>query len=163
MSSNEATAANIALLDRFYSAFQAFDADAMNACYAPDIRFRDPVFERLDGDRARSMWKMLASRNNGLELTYELGRVDSAEGDATWVAKYNFAATGRAVENHVQSHFWLKDGLITRQEDTFDLYKWASMALGMKGTLLGWLPPVQGSIRKQAREGLDKFMGAATA
>ncbi|MEA2684006.1 MAG: hypothetical protein QOK05_2334 [Chloroflexota bacterium] len=163
MSPNDAAAANAALLDRFYTAFQTLDASNMNACYAPEVRFRDPVFERLEGDRARAMWSMLAARSSGLQLTYELGKVDTAEGDATWVATYNFATTGRRVENHVQSHFWFKDGLISRQEDTFDLYKWASMALGPKGVLLGWLPPVQASIRKQAKDGLDKFVGGSAS
>ncbi len=147
-------------IERFYTAFQNHDAAGMNACYAPDVRFRDPVFEQLKGDEARAMWNMLNSLGAGLELTYAVGKVDEAEGEASWVAKYQFSATGRDVENHIRSHFWFKDGLISRQEDTFDLWKWASMALGPKGQLLGWLPPVQGSIRKQARGNLDKFMAS---
>ncbi|HEY8740888.1 MAG TPA: hypothetical protein VIN56_09885 [Candidatus Dormibacteraeota bacterium] len=96
------------LLGRFYGAFQKLDPATMNACYAPEVRFR-----------------------------------------------------GRDVENHVRSHFWFKDGLITRQEDSFDLWKWASMALGPMGQFLGWLPPVQASIRKQAKGNLDKFTAAS--
>jgi ketosteroid isomerase-like protein len=149
---------NRAVIDRFYTAFQRHDAATMNACYAPDVRFRDPVFEQLKGDEARGMWSMLHSRNSGLELTYEIGKVSDAEGEASWVAKYRFPATGRDVENHVQSHFWFKDGLVTRQEDHFNLWQWAAMALGARGRLLGWAPPVQGAIRKQARGNLDKFL-----
>ncbi|MFN2465838.1 MAG: nuclear transport factor 2 family protein [Candidatus Dormibacteria bacterium] len=151
-------AENRAVIERFYTAFQHHDAAGMNACYTTDIRFRDPVFQDLAGDEVRAMWNMLNSRNAGLELAFQVGTVDDAEGHATWVAKYHFSATGRDVENHVHSHLWLKDGLIARQEDQFDLWRWASMALGPRGQFLGWLPPVQGSIRKQARGNLDRFM-----
>ena len=40
----------------------------------------------------------------------------------------------------------------------FDLWRWSGMALGLKGKLLGWLPPVQGAIRKTAGDGLKAFM-----
>ena len=60
--------------------------------------------------------------------------------------------------NHISSRFWFADGLIARQEDTFDLYRWASMALGPVGRLLGWTPVIQGQIRKGAAGNLDKFM-----
>lgn len=151
-------AANEALINRFYQAFQERDAAGMNACYAPGIRFRDPVFGPLEGDRARAMWTMLAGRSQGLVLTYQVGPVDEQTGNATWQAKYKFTQTGRDVENHISSKFWFEDGLIARQEDTFDLWRWAAMALGPRGQLLGWLPPVQGAIRKQATAGLDAFL-----
>ena len=32
------------------------------------------------------------------------------------------------------------------------------MALGFKGSLLGWMPPIQAAIRKKARTGLDEFL-----
>ena len=158
--SQGAAQVNRDLVDTFYSSFQRLDADAMNACYAPDIRFRDPVFQDLEGDRARGMWKMLATGSRGIDLTYEIGEVGDTEGRATWVAKYNFTATGRSVENHISSHFWFRDGLIARQEDTFALWRWAGMALGPKGRLAGWLPPVQAQIRAQARGRLDKFLAS---
>lgn len=162
MTTTDAAAANRGLIERFYTAFQDKDAAGMNACYAPDIRFRDPVFEQLSGDRARGMWSMLNAADSGLELTYTIGSVSADEGEATWVANYNFSATGRAVENHVTSHFWFADGLIKRQEDTFSLYRWASQALGPQGMLLGWTPMVQGAIRKRAAGNLNKFLGAPT-
>jgi len=150
--------ANEALINRFYTAFAKREADGMNACYAPAIRFKDPVFGALQGDRARAMWRMLARRSQGLVLTYQVGSVDDSTGSATWQAKYKFTQTGRDVDNHISSRFWFEDGLIARQEDSFDLWRWASMALGPRGLLLGWLPPVQGAIRKQAAAGLDAFL-----
>ncbi|MGI8609367.1 MAG: nuclear transport factor 2 family protein [Candidatus Dormibacteria bacterium] len=151
---------NRQLINTFYSSFQRLDADGMNACYAPDATFRDPVFLQLDGAQVRGMWRMLSTGSRGIDLTYEVGEVGESEGRATWVAKYNFTATGRSVENHISSQFWFRDGLIGRQEDTFGLWRWASMALGPKGMLAGWLPPVQAQIRAQARGRLDKFMAA---
>lgn len=153
-----AAAANEALIHRFYQAFQKRDAGGMNACYSPGIRFSDPVFGALEGDRARAMWRLLAGRSAGLELTYQVGAVDDTTGSATWQAKYKFSQTGRDVDNHISSRFWFEDGLIVRQEDTFNLWRWASMALGPRGQLLGWLPQVQGAIRKQAASGLDAFI-----
>jgi len=151
------------LVEGFYTAFQGRDAAAMNACYAPDIRFRDPVFEQLRGDEVRAMWSMLNAANSALRLSFEVGRVDATEGEATWIANYTFSATGRAVENHVTSHFWFDEGLVARQEDSFSLYRWAAQALGPQGQLLGWTPMVQSAIRKRARGNLDRYRAAQAA
>ena len=151
--------ANASLIRSFYEAFQKRDAKAMGACYAPGIEFTDPVFGRLEGERARAMWRMLNQPGGGgLELTYQLGEVDDVTGTATWQAKYKAPSTGRPVENHITSRFWFADGLIVRQEDTFDLWRWASMALGPAGRLLGWSPMIRRAIRKRALGSLDKFM-----
>lgn len=150
---------NAQLVDRFYQAFQQRDAEAMNACYAPDIKFSDPVFGPLEGDRVRAMWRMLnRPGGGGLELTYQLGVVDDSTGTATWQAKYKAPSTGRPVENHITSRVWFADGLIARQEDTFDLWRWASQALGPVGQVLGWTPMIKGAIRKQALASLDKYI-----
>src|SRR5258708_29402984 len=42
---------NQQLINRFYQAFPQPDAPGMNACYARDIRSRDPRFGSLAGDR----------------------------------------------------------------------------------------------------------------
>ena len=47
-----------ALIERFYTAFQAKDAEAMARCYAPDARFSDPVFTDLQGPLPGDMWRM---------------------------------------------------------------------------------------------------------
>jgi ketosteroid isomerase-like protein len=162
MSAGPAAAANTNLIMSFYEAFKKRDAEAMSACYAPGIKFSDPVFGRLEGERARAMWRMLNQPGGGgLELTYQLGDVDDVTGTAAWQAKYKAPNTGRPVENHVTSRFWFADGLIVRQEDTFDLWKWASMALGTTGRLMGWSPMMKGAIRKRALANLDKFIAAA--
>ena len=54
--------------------------------------------------------------------------------------------TGRKVLNRIDAEFVFRAGKIARHTDSFDLWAWAGMALGLKGRLLGWLPPVQGAI-----------------
>jgi ketosteroid isomerase-like protein len=161
MSITTTAATNSKLIKSFYEAFQKRDAAGMAACYAAGITFSDPVFGRLDGERARAMWRMLnRPGGGGLELAFQVGEVDEATGSATWQAKYAAPNTGRSVENHIASRFWFTDGLIVRQEDTFDLWKWASMALGTTGRLLGWSPMIRGAIRKRALANLETFIEA---
>jgi ketosteroid isomerase-like protein len=147
-----------ALLTRFYTAFQRRDAEVMGACYAPDIRFSDPVFIDLRGDRARAMWRMLCERGKDLKLTFSAVEADATRGSAHWEAWYTFTGTGRSVHNVIEATFTFADGLIATHTDRFDLYRWSRQALGMKGLLLGWTPFVQNAIRTQGMRGLDKFM-----
>ncbi|WP_175946924.1 nuclear transport factor 2 family protein [Burkholderia pyrrocinia] len=144
---------NTDLIQRFYTAFQQRDIDAMLACYADDIVFGDPAF----GELARDMWRMLVARAQEFSLTF--GEVDADEqtGRAQWVAHYRFAATGRMVVNRIDARFRFRDGLIAEHRDSFDLWRWARQALGLKGALLGWTPFVQRAIRAQARKNLDAY------
>src|SRR6266851_2911100 len=48
------------------------------------------------------------------------------------------------------AEFHFADALIVRHVDRFSLWRWAAMALGAKGALLGWVPSVRGAIRAQA-------------
>ena len=150
---------NAALGERFYTAFQRRDAAGMIACYHPQIEFSDPVFPDLRGDQARAMWKMLAGRAQDLELTFSDVTADDRRGSARWIAKYTFSKTGRKVINRISAEFEFTDGLISRHRDRFDLWKWAGMALGAKGMLLGWTPLVQNAIRAEAARGLARFQG----
>ena len=50
--------------------------------------------------------------------------------------------------------FAFRDGRIVRHVDRFDLWRWLRQALGAKGALLGWLPPVQGAVQVQAAKAL---------
>lgn len=149
--------ANAELIERFYQAFQRLDGDAMAACYAPDVHFSDPVFTDLRGAEAGDMWRMLASRAQDFSLTYSAVQANDRQGSAEWVATYLFSQTGRTVVNRIQADFLFQDGKIVRHTDHFDLWRWARQALGTKGLLLGWAPPVQGAIRRQAAKGLAAF------
>lgn len=147
-----------ALVQRFYAAFKALDAEGMAACYHRDVVFQDPVFGELRGDRARDMWRMLAARAKDFALDVSDVRADEHAGSARWVATYTFGKTGRRVRNVIDARFAFRDGLIARHTDAFDLWKWTRMALGPTGVLLGWTPMVQGRIRAEARKGLDDFV-----
>ena len=130
----------------------------MNACYAPDVVFSDPVFPGLRGDEARAMWQMLCERGKDLALTFDQIKADDRTGSAHWEATYTFSGSGRRVHNVIDAAFDFQAGRIVRHTDSFDLWKWAGMALGPRGQWLGWLPPVQAAIRQNARRGLEAFM-----
>lgn len=150
-----------ALVARFYTAFQAKDVEGMVACYTPDVRFSDPVFPDLVGDRARGMWRMLVARGKDLRLEFRDVRADDRAGTAHWEAWYTFSATGRQVHNVIDASFTFRDGLIATHTDRFDLYRWTRHALGAKGALFGWSPIVQGAIRRQADRSLTKFLAGS--
>ena len=150
---------NAQLLTDFYSAFERKDGVAMAECYAKEARFSDPVFPELDAREARAMWRMFCERpGSDLAVTFDGVEADDHKGRAHWIARYTFPLTGRSVVNDIEASFDLADGKITRHRDSFDLWKWTRMALGVTGTLLGWSPIVQNKVRRQARSQLDRFM-----
>jgi ketosteroid isomerase-like protein len=154
-------AANALLIERFYEAFGRRDHGAMAACYAPDATFTDPVFRDLRGNEVRAMWRMLCERGTDLEIAYRDVEADGDRGSAHWDADYTFSATGRRVHNSIDARFVFREGLIGEHVDSFGLWAWTRQALGPVGLLLGWSPPIQGRVRAQARENLDRFMSAS--
>jgi hypothetical protein len=62
------------------------------------------------------------------------------------------------VHNRIEAEFLMADGFIREHRDHFSLHGWARQALGVKGLLLGWAPPVQAAIRAQAGRALDLFI-----
>jgi len=148
---------NAALIQRFYEAFQRSDAEAMAACYAPDIEFSDPVFGVLRGREAGDMWRMLLARAAEFSLTFDNIKSVGQTATANCVATYRFSQTGRPVVNRIQTRFMIRDGLIVEHHDTFDLWSWSRQALGFKGLLLGWTSFVQNRIRVQAANGLRAY------
>lgn len=146
--------------ERFYSAFAKRDGDTMAACYAPTCEFSDPVFVGLLDDEVRDMWRMLTERAQDFSLEYKILNADEQTACVLWVARYRVSTTGNQVINHVNTLMKFEKGLIKRQKDTFDLYKWASQALGLLGKLLGWSSMVQNGIRESAREGLSQWRAA---
>lgn len=149
--------ANAELIKRFYQAFQQLDSETMAICYAEDVRFSDPVFTDLRGRAAGDMWRMLCARAQDFSLTFDGVEADDQQGRARWVATYLFSQTGNTVVNQIEARFVFRDGKIAEHHDRFDLWRWASQALGIKGLLLGWAPFVQKAIRQQAAKGLAAF------
>jgi len=152
-----AAADNAALIERFYAAFARRDAEGMLGCYHPQVTFSDPVFPALDARGVAAMWRMLCSRGKDLTLVASAISADAQGGRAHWVADYTFSASGRHVTNRIDATFRFRDALIVRHVDRFSLWRWAAMALGAKGALLGWLPPVRAAIRAQAARALETY------
>jgi ketosteroid isomerase-like protein len=154
---------NAQTIENFYTSFGKRDAEGMLACYAPDVEFSDPVFTNLKGDEAFAMWRMLTERAKDIRIEASGISADDTSGKAHWEAYYTFSQTGGKVHNRIDATFVFKDGKIVRHTDKFDLRAWAAMALGLKGKLLGWLPPVQNAIRKNADAGLRAYMAKKRA
>ncbi len=156
MTSSDATHPNAQLLQRLYGAFAVKDAATMATCYAPDAHFADPVFD-LQGPEVGAMWTMFCERGRDMKIEWRDIRADDKAGSAHWEPRYTFSVTGRPVHNRIDSAFTFRDGLIVTQRDTFDLWRWSRMALGVKGALLGWTPMVRNAIRGEARRNFDNW------
>jgi ketosteroid isomerase-like protein len=149
---------NEQIINTLYTAFQAKDGDGMAACYHPDASFSDPVFTDLHGAEVTSMWRMLCERGKDLQVTFNNVHANDATGSAHWEATYSFSRSGRKVHNIIDATYKFKDGKIIEHRDSFDLWRWAGMALGTPGKLLGWSPPMQATIRKNGMDGLRLYM-----
>jgi limonene-1,2-epoxide hydrolase len=149
---------NESLIDRFYQAFARRDGPAMAACYAPDVRFSDPVFPDLHGARAGAMWRMLTDQGKNLELKLVEREADGQRGTARWLDRYTFSQTGRRVVNEVRASFRFEGDLIIEHRDQFGFYRWARQALGPPGLLIGWTPHMRASVRRRAAAALDRFL-----
>lgn len=153
---------NARLIETFYQAFDRHDAEAMVACYADDVVFRDPAFGELRGEQARDMWRMLC--RTGKDLRVEVAGIRAA-GDAGrchWVADYTFTTTNRKVHNEVDANFDFRDGLIWRHTDEFSFPKWSSQAFGPVGSVLGRTPILPFMLTKVARHQLSQFSQRAS-
>ena len=145
-------------IQRFYTAFQKRDAAGMAACYAPDVQFSDPVFTDLKGAQAGAMWKMLVERGKDTKIEFRDVRADATTGSAHWEAWYTFSTTGRKVHNIIDATFEFRDDKIVKHTDRFDLHRWAGLALGLPGKLLGWTPLLQNKIRAMAAKGHTEYL-----
>lgn len=150
---------NTDIINKFYTAFQKLDYQAMNSCYSDDIVFNDPAFGLLKGDEARAMWEMLCKNAKDFSLTFStIQLLDEEYATCNWVATYTFSKTGRKVVNNIKAFMRLKDGKIIEHSDGFKLSKWAAQALGIKGVLLGWTGFMKRKIQQNARKNLIAFI-----
>lgn len=148
---------NRATIERFYAAFAECNGSAMTACYAPGAHFQDPAFGDLKGDDIGAMWRMLTGRATDLVIELHEHDADEESGRAHWIARYTFS-TGRPVVNDIQAKFRFDEaGRITDHVDDFDFRRWAKQALGTKGTLVAYLPPLRAKARAQALGQLEDF------
>lgn len=143
--------ANENTIIKFYTALANADTKSLCDCYHPDIQFRDPIFGLLKGNIVCLMWNNLLKKSKGkIKIEYFDVKADDYLGSASWIASYHFSKTNRKVVNSISSNFHFKDGLIIKQTDDFDIWKWSKQALGIKGMLFGWTGFFQKQIQKQA-------------
>jgi len=148
------------IIEKLYQSFSIKDYRRMAECYHPEATFTDSVFNLQSGREIAAMWHMLTDAGKDLRIEYRDIRADSQTGTAHWEAFYTFSKTGRPVHNILEAVFEFKDGLIIRHTDRFDLWRWAGLALGTPGKLLGWAPFFQQRIRTTAMQNLRKFMAS---
>lgn len=140
-----------ALIHQLYMALQQLDAEGMMSCYHEEATFRDPVFILKSKEEIAAMWTLLCSRAKEFELTFEQVEANDETGSAYIEATYLFSQTNRMVTNRITSAFEFKDGLIFRQTDQFNFWRWSRQALGFPGHLFGWSSFLQRAVQKRAR------------
>ncbi len=147
------------IIENFYRAFDNLDAESMIDCYHKDIKFEDPAFGVLKGEKAKNMWRMLCNSQKGKDFKVKASNIvyNNMKGTADWEAYYTFSKTGRKVHNVISAEFEFKDGKIVNHFDQFDLYKWSKQALGFKGLLLGWTTFFKKKLNAQTNKLLSEF------
>lgn len=155
------------LIRRFYAALATLDAHAMQACYARDARFEDPVFALQGREQIGAMWHMLcqAVRAKGQAVWRVEVRdidADADRGCAHWEARYRVSASGRRVHNIVEADFTFVDGLIATHRDHFDFWRWSRQALGPAGLAMGWSNWLRNHVRGQAEAKVRNYLAHQT-
>ncbi len=147
------------VIEDFYQAFAALDAERMVAHYHDDITFEDPAFGELHGEKAKNMWRMLCHSQKGKDFRVSASDIafDGEMGIARWEAHYTFTQTGRRVHNIIHATFRFQGGKIIDHRDRFDSWRWARQALGLKGLLIGWTPFFRKGLQAQTARLLAKF------
>lgn len=135
----------VALAERFYGAFAARDAAGMEACYAKDVVFHDPLFGHLNGPQVMEMWRAIipAADPKTFQVTPTVDQAPVEQRDGSfkvkvhWDAHYDLPGHTH-VDNRSDSTLVIKDGRIVSQRDEWDLSNWTRQALPVGGgTALG--------------------------
>lgn len=147
------------VIEKFYTAFKALDAETMCECYVDDIVFEDPAFGQLKGDKAKNMWRMLCQSQKGKDFRIEFSDIqyEIDKGRAHWEAYYTFSKTNRNVHNIIDAEFIIRGNKIVQHVDRFDLYRWSRQAVGIPGYLIGWTPFFKRKLNKQTHKMLLRF------
>jgi len=159
-------AGRLLTLQRLYAAFEKRDGDAMQALYAPQATFDDPVFSLHGAREIGGMWRMLcrsARKRSRDEWSLRASdfHVEGDRGRAHWEVTYLYGTADRLVHNSVDASFeFTPDGLILRHVDDFDFRAWAAQALGWPGRAFGGLPPMRRYVRRQAADKLARFLAS---
>ncbi len=148
---------NYEILKHFYKAVQRKDTHEMLSTYADDVEFSDPAFGNLQGQETEAMWRMrLGHDDDSFKVNFCDIEANENGGKVTWEAEYTYK--NNPVFNRIESYIEIKNGKIIKQEDKFSLQRWASMALGAKGIVLGLTPFLKSQVRKINRKSLKNYM-----
>jgi ketosteroid isomerase-like protein len=122
-----------AVMKRFYDAFLNRRFDEMEKLYAPDVKFKDLVFQYEDRAGTMKMWRKLIGAEGG-QYRFEFDRMEGDVAHGRWVADYQLG--NRKVHNELETRMVVRDGKIVEHVDTADWGKWARQALplGKLGT-----------------------------
>jgi ketosteroid isomerase-like protein len=151
---------NQQLIQQLYESFARKDHQGMAACYHPEATFADEAFDLKTGKEIAAMWHMLLASGKDMRMEFRDVAADDHTGKAHWEAHYTFSKTGRKVHNIIDAEFAFKDGKIFRHRDHFNFWRWAGMALGTSGKLLGWTSFLQKKVRQTAMGNLQKFVAS---
>lgn len=150
---------NEKLIQNLYQSFDNRNAEEMGSAYAENAKFSDPVFPDLTGREIFGMWSMLLENLDPEgKITCESLSATDTEGSARWTAIYKFSKTGRTIHNRINATFRFENGKIVYHKDEFSLYRWARMAFGFKGLLLGWTSGFKKKVREETAKTLKMYM-----
>ncbi|MFT3710409.1 MAG: nuclear transport factor 2 family protein [Archangium sp.] len=121
-----ATASPRDVVSQFYAAFEHKNVDAMEQLYAPNLKFKDAIFEFGDRAGTTHMWRNLFKTDPNAKLKFTIDSADGPNVKGHWVADYH--VNGRPVHNEVSTTMKVVDGKITEHRDDFDWKKWAPQA-----------------------------------
>lgn len=133
-------AAATAAATSFYAAFARRDAAGMEAAYAPNVAFHDPLFGRLDGkSEVMQMWKTIlpAANPKTFQLEARVQPHPKQRPDGTfevkvqWDAHYDLGK--RHVDNRSDTTLLVRNGKIVEQNDDWNLSAWTKQALPFGG------------------------------
>jgi hypothetical protein len=149
---------------RFYDAFCSKDpiavkAPIMEALYAPDVRFNDPIFSFDDRGGTMGMWRLLTAPEDGKEFRYEVLGVAGNVATVRWIADYKFPSQkfGRKVHNVITATLVLDaSGKIVRHTDDFSWQRWARQAIPF-----GDARVLEGVFKKTLRWAMARQIAAA--
>ncbi len=152
-----------AVARRFYEAFCAGDTATLEALYAPDVRFRDPIFTFSDRAGTMGMWRVLLDPASGGVFSYELLGAEGDRATVRWEAHYRFptASFGRRVHNVITATLVVRDGRIVEHVDDFPWDAWVRQALPL-GRLATW-SPLERLVKATIRRVLASRTGSAPA
>jgi ketosteroid isomerase-like protein len=149
---------NEALIHHFYTCFKNMDYKGMQDCYADNAVFNDAVFNNLNADEVKAMWRMLITSAQNLHIEFNQPKGELNTVTAHWDAYYTFSKTNRKVINRIDAIFEIEDGKIVKHTDQFSFYTWAKQAFGVTGLLLGWTNFLKNKVQATVKNNLDYFM-----